>query len=200
MPRYRSRVRDSFPAPDLPHGTRATPGRPYRQSADGRGAIAKRLCTGLQIRVGGFDSRSRLQKNQAVVARFPRPGVFPVQHRALHCGEKTLRFVEGCAIGTGTPVGRARVVGAKRRSVHHQRPVELNARCCTIGNGEASPLNTGSGKQVGTTVLLAINFESILEIRFWKACVGDRHYAPYTAALGLRGVCGSKRGRQEVAE
>ena len=31
-----------------------------------RGAIAKRLCTGLQIRVGRFDSGSRLQEHAAV--------------------------------------------------------------------------------------------------------------------------------------
>ena len=34
-----------------------------------RGAIAKRLCTGLQIRVGRFDSGSRLQENIAAVAQ-----------------------------------------------------------------------------------------------------------------------------------
>ena len=64
MPRYRSRVRASFPAPNLlgkligfPIIFCITGFCPY-------GAIANRLCPGLQIRLAQFDSGSRLQINQ----------------------------------------------------------------------------------------------------------------------------------------
>ena len=60
MQRLRSRVRDSSPAP----GFKEKPPGFFvlRYLSKGRrGAIAKRLCTGLQIRVGRFDSGSRLQ-------------------------------------------------------------------------------------------------------------------------------------------
>ena len=74
MPRLRSRVRVSFPAPDLKKGKLKA--SLFRQSPlfltalfwcqNNRvnkltGAIAKRLCNGLQIRLVQFDSGSRLQ-------------------------------------------------------------------------------------------------------------------------------------------
>ena len=59
MPRLRSRVRASFPAPDFQ-------GKAHKLSPFGfkasfqRGALAKRLCSGLQIHLGRFDSGTRL--------------------------------------------------------------------------------------------------------------------------------------------
>ena len=66
MPRLRSRVRDSSPAPVFKVGRKAHP-------SSSSGEVAKRLCSGLQSRLDGFDSRPRLQMKK--IARF-RVGYF----------------------------------------------------------------------------------------------------------------------------
>ena len=49
--------------------SKGSPGFPF---LSGFGAVAKRLCTGLQIRVGRFDSGPRLQIKQALSAEMPK--------------------------------------------------------------------------------------------------------------------------------
>ena len=66
MPRLRSRVRDSSPAPVFKVGRKA-----HQSSSSGE--VAKRLCSGLQSRLDGFDSRPRLQMKK--IAHF-RVGYF----------------------------------------------------------------------------------------------------------------------------
>ena len=59
MPRLRSRVRASSPAPK--NRKREAPASLFRTwVGDPYGAVAKRLCTGLQIRLAQFDSGPRL--------------------------------------------------------------------------------------------------------------------------------------------
>ena len=62
MPRLRSRVRASFPAPIKKQGKLQLP-----FFVKAYGSIAKRLCTGLQIRVGRFDSGSSLQYSKPLM-------------------------------------------------------------------------------------------------------------------------------------
>ena len=86
MPRYRSRVRASYPAP-LSKG-KPQKGFPFSlvSSVPGHGAsvlpdtgsfgaVAKRLCTGLQIRPARFDSGPRLQTDESPI-RVAQVGLF----------------------------------------------------------------------------------------------------------------------------
>ena len=76
MPRLRSRVRASFPAPvsareavaSLLFWCRSSSGHP---TPDQCGAMAEWLCSGLQSRVRRFDSGSRLQKLPRFHSRLP---------------------------------------------------------------------------------------------------------------------------------
>ena len=61
MPRLRSRVRDSSPAPEFEREAWLPFFSPKR-GAQVSGEVAKRLCSGLQSRLDGFDSHPRLQK------------------------------------------------------------------------------------------------------------------------------------------
>jgi hypothetical protein len=66
LPRLRSRVRDSSPAPNLRESILAFP-QSFQAVDSQYGEIAKWLCSGLQIRLSQFDSGSRLQIPARVV-------------------------------------------------------------------------------------------------------------------------------------
>ena len=127
MPRLRSRVRVSFPAPVLKREARL----PFFVSCEGLvfrsfalGAIANRLCNGLQIRLARFDSGSRLQslagsRDSAGIAQLVERNLAKVEvassslvsrsrfekREALASLFSFLRALLGCCVASGRPKG-----------------------------------------------------------------------------------------------
>ena len=123
MPRYRSRVRASYPAPNFKDREASASllfGRECQHmlapsQPQDPGAIAKRLCNGLQIRLVRFDSGSRLQIFLSDRAPDAEPFVFPGRPHN-RAPARVAKSVDAADLKSATS---HRVYGFESRPGHH---------------------------------------------------------------------------------